>query len=117
MAQVLEQPTPLTENQQTVVNKLTNARAADNNSKTSRLIKAAIKYGVIHPGWSAIDYMTSAAKHHGWESTCISGMKGTLKSNLMLQHGKALYGGNMNEVKAHFVTKRSYLWYCPKCIR
>ena len=109
MSQILEAPPQLTENQQTVVNKLNNARASDNQSKSSRLIKAAIKYGVITPGWSAIDYMASAAKHHGWESTCISGMKGTLKSNLMLQHGKAIYNGNMNDVKSHFVTKRKSL--------
>jgi hypothetical protein len=88
---------------------LKNATSLNNESKTGRLIKAAIKYGVIHPGWSCIDYMFYAARHHGWESTCISGGKGTLKSNLMLQHGKAIYGGDMQKVTDHFVTKRKTL--------
>jgi len=77
-------------------------------AKVAKLFQTAIKYGVIRPGWSCIDYMFYAAKHHGWESTCISGVKGTLKSNLLLQHGNAIYK-NMNETKAHFVTKRKQL--------
>jgi hypothetical protein len=77
-------------------------------AKVAKLFQTAIKYGVIRPGWSCIDYMFYAAKHHGWESTCISGVKGTLKSNLLLQHGNAIYK-NMNETKAHFVTQRKQL--------
>jgi hypothetical protein len=77
-------------------------------TKIAKLFKMAEKYGVIKRGWSCIDYMRFAAKRHGWESTCISGPKGTLKSNLLQQHGLAMYG-NMQEVRNHFVTKRKQL--------
>lgn len=76
---------------------------ATSQGKAAKLLKTAIKYGVIKPGWSCIDYMYYAAKHHGWESNIISGPKGTLKSNLLLQHGMAIYK-DMDEVKKHFIT-------------
>lgn len=90
--------------------KLEKINQVSQNPKTAKLLRYAIKYGVIKPGWSCIDYMRYAAKHHGWESTCISGPKGTLKSNLLLQHGMALYK-DMNKVKAHFVKDREKLLY------
>jgi hypothetical protein len=77
-------------------------------TKTQKLFKMAEKYGVIKRGWSCIDYMRHAQERNGWESTCISGPKGTLKSNLMQQHGLAIYG-NMNIVRKYFVTKRKQL--------
>lgn len=77
-------------------------------AKTARLFRAAEKYGVIHRGWSCIDYMRHASKTHGWESTCISGPKGTFKSNLLLQHGLAMYG-TMDIVKQHFITSKKKL--------
>ena len=64
---------------------------AANQGKAAKLLKTAIKYGTIKPGWSCIDYMFYAAKHHGWESNIISGPKGSLKSNLLMQHGLAIY--------------------------
>lgn len=76
--------------------------------KVAKLFKSAIKYGVIKPGWSFIDYELDAIKRHGWQSTCISGPKGTLKSNLMMQHGYAIYR-EWPEVKAHIVMKRQQL--------
>lgn len=76
--------------------------------KVAKLLRTAEKYGVIHRGWSCIDYMRHAARRHGWESTCISGPKGTLKSNLLMQHGLAIYG-NMKDVMDHFVTDRKKL--------
>jgi hypothetical protein len=77
-------------------------------AKIARLFKTAEKYGVIKRGWSCIDYMRYAAQRHGWESTCISGQKGTLKSNLLQQHGLAIYG-DMPKVKEHLVTNKKRL--------
>jgi hypothetical protein len=76
--------------------------------KVARLFKMAEKYGVIRRGWSCLDYMRHANERHGWESTCISGPKGTLKSNLLLQHGLGMYG-NMEEVNKHLITKKKQL--------
>jgi hypothetical protein len=77
--------------------------------KVAKLLKNAITMGAVRPGWSAIDYMRYAALHHGWESTCISGQKGTLKSNLLLQHGLALWG-SLDKVFEHFVTDQDRLF-------
>jgi hypothetical protein len=77
-------------------------------NKIARLFKTAEKYGVIKRGWSCIDYMRYAATRHGWESTCISGQKGSLKSNLLMQHGLTIYG-NMADVQKHFITSRKQL--------
>jgi hypothetical protein len=77
--------------------------------KIQKLLRTAITLGVVHPGWSAIDYMRYSAKHHGWESTCISGTKGTLKSNLLLQHGLAIWG-NLKDVLEHFITDQDKLF-------
>lgn len=76
--------------------------------KLAKLLKNAITVGVVRPGWSAIDYMRYAALHHGWESTCISGPKGTLKSNLLLQHGKAIWG-SLEKALQYFVTEQNQL--------
>jgi hypothetical protein len=78
-------------------------------SKVAKLFKLASKYGVMQPGWSCIDYMRKAVKDMGWESTCISGPKGSAKSNLMLQHGKAIYG-TMELVNKYTVTERPQLF-------
>lgn len=104
MAQVLETP-------QTTVAETQHHASVDkelHKLKVAKLFRLAEKYGVIHRGWSCIDYMKYAAMRHGWESTCISGPKGTLKSNLLMQHGLAIYG-NMNEVRAHLVTNQKKL--------
>jgi hypothetical protein len=77
-------------------------------AKAAKLFRIAEKYGVIHRGWSCVDYMRFANKRHGWESTCVSGPKGTMKSNLLMQHGLAIYG-NMDAVRDHFVTTRKKL--------
>lgn len=90
----------MTQNAQTINDKI---NIETQKGKVAKLFKLAEKYGVIEKGWSCIDYMRHAALRHGWESTCISGPKGTLKSNLMLQHGLAMYG-NMKEVKEHTIT-------------
>lgn len=77
-------------------------------AKVAKLFKNAVKYGVIKKGWSCVDYMRYANERNGWESTCISGPKGTLKSNLELQHGYSIFQ-DMNLVRKHFVTKRKQL--------
>jgi hypothetical protein len=77
--------------------------------KIAKLLKTATQMGVVHTGWSAIDYMRYAALHHGWESTCISGSKGTLKSNLLLQHGLALWQ-DFDKVLEHFITDQDRLF-------
>jgi hypothetical protein len=76
--------------------------------KVAKLFKLAEKYGVIKKGWTCINYMQHAAERHGWESTCISGPKGTLKSNLLMQHGYAIYG-DMNLVREHLITNQKKL--------
>lgn len=60
-------------------------------SKVQRLLKMAIKYGVIVAGWTAAEYMGNAVVNFGWESTAITGPKGTAKSNLLLQRGFHIY--------------------------
>jgi|GEM_PF-3397496 len=77
-------------------------------NKIAKLFKFAQKQGIIKPGWSWIDYALDAVNRHGWESTCISGTKGTLKSNLLMQHGLAIYG-NMNQVMNHMITEKKQL--------
>jgi len=76
--------------------------------KIAKLFKFAQKQGIIKPGWSWIDYALDSIKRHGWESTCISGPKGTLKSNLLMQHGYAIYG-DMAETTNHMVTETKRL--------
>lgn len=77
--------------------------------KAKKLFEEAIKQGVIKLGWTDIDYMRYAALHRGWESTCISGPKGTLKSNLLLQHGIALWG-SLEKALDYFVTDQPRLF-------
>ena len=76
--------------------------------KVAKLFQLAEKYGVIKRGWTCINYMQHAAERHGWESTCISGPKGTMKSNLLMQHGLAIYG-DMNLVREHLITNQKRL--------
>lgn len=76
--------------------------------KVAKLFQTAEKYGVIKRGWSCIDYMLDSVKNMGWESTCISGLKGSAKSNLMLQHGKAIYG-TLEVAKKYVVTQPKQL--------
>lgn len=77
-------------------------------TKVSRLFEAAEKFGVIVKGWTCIDYLRYAIQRHGWESTCIGGIKGSFKSNLMMQHGQALYKDTQT-VREHMVTERPQL--------
>lgn len=91
--------------------KSTDKRITDalKKSKVAKLFKLASKYGVMVPGWSCIDYMRDAVKNMGWESTCVSGQKGSAKSNLVLQHGKAIYGSTEKADK-YLVTERPQLF-------
>lgn len=93
---------------QAPINLSDHIRKETQKPKVAKLFKMAEKYGVITPGWSCIDYMRWAAQRHGWESTCISGPKGTLKSNLLIQHGLAIYG-NIETVRDHLVTNKKKL--------
>ena len=54
-----------------------------------KLFDVAIKYGVVHLGFSHIDYLRYAIENIGWECTAITGIKGTAKSCLLLQSGYA----------------------------
>ena len=76
--------------------------------KIAKLFKFAEKQGVIKRGWSWIDYARNAIKNCGWESTCISGTKGSLKSNLLMQHGKAIYG-TIPLTEQHMITEKKQL--------
>jgi len=93
-----------------------------NKQKISKLFKFATKQGVIKQGWSFIDYARDSINRHGWESTCISGPKGTLKSNLLMQHGLAIYGDettvidNMITEKKQLIDKLQYAINNEICI-
>jgi hypothetical protein len=86
----------------------TRIQAELGKNKIARLFEAAEKFGVIHRGWTCIDYMRYAIMRHGWESTCVGGMKGSFKSNLMMQHGQTLYG-DIDKAREHMVTIRPQL--------
>lgn len=73
-------------------------------AKVKKLIAIAKKYGVVTPGWTATEYMREAVKNYGWESTAITGPKGTAKSNLLLQRGFSIYE-SWPEVHKHTVTE------------
>ena len=62
-----------------------------NRGKARKLLEFAIKYGVVKLGWTATDYMRYAIENYGWESTGITGLKGSAKSNLLIQRGYAIY--------------------------
>jgi len=51
----------------------------------------AVDRGFIVEGWNLIDYLRDAVENEGWESICIWGPKGAMKSNLMLQLGYLIY--------------------------
>ena len=72
--------------------------------KISKLFQMAERYGIIHRGFTGIDYLRHAIKNHGWESTSIGGIKGSAKSNLLWQRGYAIYQ-DWNIVNEHIVTE------------
>jgi len=73
--------------------------------KIKKLLDIAQKYGVVKKGWTAADYMREAVKNYGWESTAITGPKGSAKSNLLMQRGFSIYE-NWDEVQHHTITTR-----------
>lgn len=73
--------------------------------KAKKLLDFAVKYGVVKLGWTSTDYMRDAVQNYGWESTGITGLKGTAKSNLLMQRGFSVYE-NWKDVKEHTVTER-----------
>jgi hypothetical protein len=75
--------------------------------KVAKLFQVAEKYGVVKRGFTAIDYLFDAIKNFGWESTAITGPKGSAKSNLLLQRGRAIYQDKA-ALKRHTVTKRTH---------
>ncbi len=73
--------------------------------RVGKLFEMAEKYGVIHRGFSGVDYLRYAIKNHGWESTSIGGQKGSAKSNLLLQRGYAIYQ-DWEKVNRHTITTK-----------
>src|SRR3989304_1647480 len=59
--------------------------------KIKKLLDIAQKYGVVKKGWTAADYMREAVKNYGWESTAITGPKGSAQSNLLMPRGFSIY--------------------------
>jgi len=57
-----------------------------------KLFQASVQYGVLHLGYSLIDYLRHAIDNYGWECIPIGGVKGEAKSNLLLQTGYAIFG-------------------------
>ncbi len=78
-----------------------------NRGKAKKLLDFAVKYGVVKLGWTATDYMRYAIENYGWESTGITGLKGSAKSNLLLQRGYAIYH-DWKMVFAHTFTTIDY---------
>jgi len=74
-------------------------------AKISYMFKTAEKYGIVHRGFTAIEYLRTAIDNHGWESNGIGGPKGTAKSNLLLQRGMGLLK-DCDLVLEHVVSKR-----------
>jgi len=74
-------------------------------AKVKKLIDTAVKYGTIKRGWTAADYMKDAVFNYGWESTGITGPKGSAKSNLLMQRGYIIYE-KWEKVRRHMVTTR-----------
>lgn len=74
-------------------------------AKIKKLMDIAVKYGVVKRGWTATDYMRDAVENMGWESTGITGPKGSAKSNLLLQRGFSIYE-DWGLVREHTVTER-----------
>jgi hypothetical protein len=79
--------------------------AQSRRAKIKRLMDIAVKYGVVRKGWTANDYMRESFANYGWESTAITGPKGSAKSNLLLQRGYSIYE-NWDEVLRHTITTR-----------
>lgn len=73
--------------------------------KVKKFLDIAVKYGVVKKGWTATDYMHDAVSNYGWECTGITGLKGSAKSNLLMQRGFYIYQ-DWELVRAHMVTKR-----------
>lgn len=73
-------------------------------AKIKKLMDIAVKYGVVKRGWTASDYMRDAVEQMGWESTAITGPKGTCKSNLLMQRGFSIYQ-DWDIVREHTVTE------------
>jgi len=73
--------------------------------KVTKLFATAEKYGIVHRGFTGIDYLGYAIQHHGWESNAIGGPKGQGKSNLLLQRGLGVFK-EFDEVLNHVVTRR-----------
>lgn len=74
-------------------------------AKVSKLFHMAERYGVIKRGFTGIDYLREAISSHGWESTAITGIKGSAKSNLLLQRGFAIYQ-DWDTVEKYLVTEK-----------
>jgi len=56
-----------------------------------KLFGAAVRYGVVHLGYTFVDYLRHAIDNFGWECVPIGGVKGEAKSNLLLQSGYAIF--------------------------
>ena len=56
-----------------------------------KLFDSAVRYGVVHLGYTLVDYLRHAINNYGWECIPIGGVKGEAKSNLLLQTGYAIF--------------------------
>jgi len=54
-------------------------------SKLPEPVKFAIKYGMVHPGWTLADYLRDAAANQGYELCIVHGAQGAGKSTFALQ--------------------------------
>ena len=54
--------------------------------KTPRHVELGLEYGLLHDGWTVIDYIMHAAlARDGYETVLIDGVQRAGKSNLSLQ--------------------------------
>lgn len=57
----------------------------------SQIVRTAIRFGLIIPGWTLEDYIRDAAKEGKYVTTAVWGEQGAGKSNRLLQHGFWVY--------------------------
>ena len=67
------------------------AQASLSRVSRSKIVKTAITYGLIIPGWTLEDYIRDAAAKGGYATVQIWGEQGSGKSNRLLQEGYWVY--------------------------
>jgi hypothetical protein len=65
---------------------------AETYSTRSEIVRAAIGFGLVKPGWTLQNYIERAAEEGQYATVAIWGEQGSGKSNRLLQEGHWVYG-------------------------